>query len=128
MRTTLAAAALAGFVATALGWPALAQMGMNHGSEHSGMEMPEGEASPSTEAFIVSADKMHRDMSIDFTGNADIDFARGMIPHHEAAVEMARIELEYGTDPELRAMAEEIIAAQEAEIAELEAWLEANDE
>lgn len=132
MRTTLAAAAIAGLVATAFGWPALAQMKMDHGSGHSGMTMSEGaseggaEASASTQAFVDAADKMHRDMSIDYTGNADVDFARGMIPHHEAAVEMARIELEHGTDPTLRRMAEAVIAAQEAEIAELKAWLEAN--
>lgn len=130
MRTTLAAAAIAGLVATAFGWPALAQMKMDHGSEHSGMSegASEGgaEASASTQAFIDAADKMHRDMSIDYTGNADVDFARGMIPHHEAAVEMARIELEHGTDPTLRRMAEAVIAAQEAEIAQLKAWLEAN--
>lgn len=126
MRTTLAAAALAGLAATALGGPALAQMEMEAGSEHSGMAMPAEDASESTKAFTDAADKMHRDMAIDYTGDADVDFVRGMIPHHEAAVEMARIELEHGTDPAIREMAEEIIAAQEAEIAEMKAWLEAN--
>lgn len=94
---------------------------MSEGASEGGAE-----ASASTQAFIDAADKMHRDMSIDYTGNADVDFARGMIPHHEAAVEMARIELEHGTDPTLRRMAEAVIAAQEAEIAQLKAWLEAN--
>jgi uncharacterized protein (DUF305 family) len=69
---------------------------------------------------------MHRDMAIEFTGKADVDFVRGMIPHHQGAVDMARIVLEFGTDPELRPFAEAIIAAQEAEIAFMNAWLAKN--
>ncbi|MDP3262430.1 MAG: DUF305 domain-containing protein, partial [Tabrizicola sp.] len=52
-----------------------------------------------------------------------IDFARGMIPHHQAAIDMAKIQLEFGKDPEMRKLAEAIIAAQESEIATLKAFL-----
>ena len=45
-----------------------------------------------------------------------------MIPHHQSAIDMAKVQLEQGDDPQLRAMAEKIIAAQEKEIEELEAW------
>lgn len=66
--------------------------------------------------------RMHQDMMMEPSGDADKDFAMMMIPHHEGAIAMAKIELQYGKDPQLRAMAEKIIAAQEAEIAELKKW------
>ena len=69
---------------------------------------------------------MMTDMAITYTVDADFDFAAGMIPHHQAAVAMAQIELEYGVDPELRALATAIIAAKETEIAQMEAWLAAH--
>jgi uncharacterized protein (DUF305 family) len=78
------------------------------------------------EAFKDSMDKMHQAMMVDYTGDADVDFVKSMIPHHQGAIDMANIELRYGKDPELRKMAEQIIAAQEKEIAEMEAWLKAH--
>lgn len=62
-------------------------------------------------------DKMMRNMHAPgYTGNADIDFLAMMIPHHEGAVEMARLELIHGRDPLTRKLAEEIIASQVVEI------------
>jgi uncharacterized protein (DUF305 family) len=46
-----------------------------------------------------------------------------MIPHHQGAIEMAKAELGNGKDPQLRQLAEEIIAAQEKEILFLKEWL-----
>jgi uncharacterized protein (DUF305 family) len=62
-------------------------------------------------------DTMMHDMHAPgYTGTADVDFLAMMIPHHEGAVEMARLVLIHGRDPLTRKLAEEIIASQVVEI------------
>ncbi|MDK4735035.1 DUF305 domain-containing protein [Rhizobium sp. CNPSo 3490] len=80
----------------------------------------------SSQAFKKANDKMHEDMMIKYSGDADTDFVRSMIPHHQGAIDMAKIELQYGKDPDLRKLAEAVIKAQEAEITEMNAWLKAH--
>ena len=77
----------------------------------------------STGSMQDAMQQMQNGMDLPATGDVDIDFARMMIPHHQGAIDMAKAELADGKDPELRALAEEIIAAQEKEIAFLKAWL-----
>jgi uncharacterized protein (DUF305 family) len=120
----IAAAAL---LSAALAAPALLAEGETDHSamDHSG-HMMTGAESPATLAFMEANARMHGAMTIPFTGDADTDFIAGMIPHHEGAVEMAKIVLEHGDDPEVKKLAEAIIAAQEAEIAWMTDWLAKN--
>ncbi len=62
-------------------------------------------------------EEMMKDMhSAGYSGNPDVDFLAMMIPHHEGAIEIARLVLIYGNDPMVRTLAEDIIATQRAEI------------
>ena len=101
--------------------------GMDHGGaspdQHSGSQ-PKGDTSPSSLAFNGINAKMHESMNITFTGNADVDFVKGMIPHHQGAIDMAKTVMAFGKNPEIRKLAEDIVRAQESEIAMMKGWLE----
>jgi uncharacterized protein (DUF305 family) len=56
-------------------------------------------------------------------GNPDAAFAQAMIAHHQGAIDMARVILGFGSDPEIRKLAQEIITAQQGEIAFLQQWM-----
>ena len=90
-------------------------------AQHGHAHRPDAQNSWSSDTFARSLsaamDRMHNDMmSPAPTGDADRDFLATMIPHHEGAVEMARLVLIYGKDPLGRRLAEEIIAGQQSEI------------
>jgi uncharacterized protein (DUF305 family) len=86
-------------------------------SDHPAMHPGALASDPFARAMDAGMEKMMRDMhAAGATGNPDVDFLAMMIPHHEGAVEMARLEVVYGRDPLTRRLAEDIIASQTAEI------------
>lgn len=92
----------------------------DHAHVHEPDEHADNEA---VQAYREVNRRMHEDMAVEFTGNPDADFARGMIPHHQGAIDMANVVLMHGEDEAIRDLAREIIEAQEEEIAFLRDWL-----
>ena len=133
MKNTLKFFAAALFAA-GLGTSAFAQHASGHGAAmnmpamQKMMEemMPSAADAASTKEFKQVHMKMMMATPTQFSGNADVDLVRGMIPHHQGAIDMAKVQLAHGKDPKIRAMAEKIIKDQEKEIAEMEAWLKKN--
>src|SRR5438309_67808 len=78
--------------------------------------------SAATRGYMEAARLMHLDMAVPFTNDADKDFALVMQAHGKGTVALARVEVEHGKDPEMRRLAEEVIAANERETALLQAW------
>ena len=103
-----------------------AMPGMNHGTmpgmQHGTMPMP-----PNHMEMMQKMEAMNKAMmGAPMTGNPDRDLVNMMMPHHQGAIDMARIYLRDGKDPEIRRMAEKIITDQEREIGEFKAWLAKN--
>lgn len=74
--------------------------------------------------LIASMDKMHMAMeAVKRSGNSDVDFVRLMLPHHQAAIDMAKTQLLYGKDAQMRRLAQEIITDQQSEIELMRRWL-----
>jgi uncharacterized protein (DUF305 family) len=78
-------------------------------------------ASPPKTPFLAESqaamDKMMSAMTITPTANVDKDFVAMMVPHHQGAIDMAQAELRYGSNEQLRRIAQEIIVEQQQEIA-----------
>ena len=85
----------------------------------SGMKMGEGNAD---QALMKAMQGMQQGMAGEMSGDADKDFVGMMIPHHQGAIDMAKVELQYGKDPSLRKLAQAIVEAQEKEIALMKRW------
>jgi len=79
---------------------------------------------PPWSAFMKDMNKMHSSMSsITSSGDVDTDFAHLMLPHHQSAIDMAKTELAYGKDPQMRRLAQEIVTDQQSEIDLMQLWL-----
>ena len=103
------------FATLLLGGSALAQMPM--------VPPAPGADAPATAANKTAMQRMMAAMDVPATGNADRDFVTGMLPHHQGAIDMARVELRYGHDPALQKLARDIIASQAKEEAFMKRWL-----
>ena len=79
-----------------------------------------------TKGYRAANDKMHKGMNLRFSNDADADFIRGMIPHHQGAIDMAKVVLQYGKNEQTRKWANDIIREQAREINEMQEWLKAN--
>jgi uncharacterized protein (DUF305 family) len=78
---------------------------------------------PAWREYMQAMDKLDTIMSsVGTSGNPDLDFVRLMLPHHQAAIDMAKTELLYGTDPQLRRLAQEIVTDQQSEIELMKLW------
>lgn len=93
-------------------------------ASHPDAPKPKPNTQAMQQAYTAGMQAMHDDM---MTGIAnpipDMAFARGMLPHHRGAVDMAMVQLQYGTDKEMRKLAQDIIDAQQPEIIWLQEWI-----
>lgn len=93
-------------------------------ASHPDAPKPKPNTQAMQQAYTAGMQAMHDDM---MTGIAnpvpDMAFARGMLPHHRGAVDMAMIQLQYGTDKEMLKLAQDIIDAQQPEIIWLQEWI-----
>ncbi|HEX8167295.1 MAG TPA: DUF305 domain-containing protein [Beijerinckiaceae bacterium] len=80
-------------------------------------------ATPAVAEYQVAHASMMRGMAVPYTGDPDVDFRVQMIPHHQGAIDMARVALRHAKDPWTRQMAEGVIVEQQREIAEMQQWL-----
>ncbi len=117
IRTTLRLVLLSALAAG----PTLAQApAMNHGAHGARAGTP---MSANQREMMQQMEAMNKAMmAAPMTGDPDRDLVAMMMPHHQGAIDMARIYLRDGRDPDIRRMAEKIIADQEREIAEFKAW------
>ena len=77
-------------------------------------------------AELMASMKSMSNTSHDMSTNIDAQFVSMMILHHQGAIDMAKVVLQFGKDAEIRKLAEAVVAAQESEITFMQNWLKAN--
>ena len=93
-------------------------------ASHPDAPKPKPNTKAMQQAYAKGMNTMHSDMMLGIADpEADMAFARGMLPHHIGAVDMAKAQLKYGTDEEMRKLAQDIINAQEPEIEIMQDWI-----
>jgi uncharacterized protein (DUF305 family) len=117
---------LAAFAIAVLGGVAYTQLPMGDSGTMTGMDhsaMAAANVAPSTKGYETAMAGMMKGMMVSPTGKPDLDFMQGMIPHHQGAIDMAKVVLQFGKDPEVKSFAENVVKAQEGEITVMNAWL-----
>ena len=99
---------------------------VDHSKHGQSAAPPAQELSESSKAYEAAMQKMHAGMTVPYTNDVDIDFVRGMIPHHQGAIDQAEVLLKFSKNPRLRRLAGGIIAAQKREIRFMEKWMKEN--
>jgi uncharacterized protein (DUF305 family) len=103
--------------------------GNQHGGNHNNGSQESGNnrrdiATQDWAELMTGMDRMHAAMgSVERSGDSDVDFVRLMLPHHQAAIDMAKTQLLHGKDPQMRRLAQEIITDQQSEIELMQLWL-----
>jgi Domain of unknown function (DUF305) len=122
---SLGVAALFLIAAPAVAEPAAAPAAEHAGHEHPAAAAAAGgaELNETSKAYEGAMEKMHKDMTIPYTNDVDVDFVRGMIPHHQGAIDQATVLLKYSKNLRLRLLAGGIIATQKREIRFMKYWL-----
>lgn len=96
-------------------------------ASHTDAASPTPDTEDMQKDYANGMDDMHGEMMAGIADPVpDMAFARGMLPHHEGAVDMAKVQLKYGKDAKMRQLAQEIIDAQEPEIEQMENWIDKN--
>ncbi len=124
-------------VIAALALPAQAQAMCNmdhhaghgqHAAHHQSVKVPSKlKKNVAVKEYVAAANAMHKAMNITYTGDADIDFVRGMVPHHQGAVDMIAVLKKHGKDEKLMKLADYMSRMQQVEIAQMKRWLEVRD-
>jgi uncharacterized protein (DUF305 family) len=103
--------------------PTLALAALRQDSQHQTART--STASPDWSELMATMTTMDTAMAaVPSSADSDTNFVRLMLPHHQAAIEMAKTQLLHGKDPQLRRLAQEVITDQQSEIQLMQLWLQ----